>query len=257
MTPHEIWIGYCGLVRKEVSRFMRIWPQTLLPSAITMTLYFMIFGHVMGQRIGQMSGINYMVFITPGLIMMAVMTSAFSNVVSSFFMVRYNRAIEELLVSPLPNSIIIAGFVSGGAIRGLIVGLITTIIGCIFSDAIFAHIFLSIFVIILTSLLFSLAGLINGIFARKFDDTSIVTTFVLTPLIYLGGIFYSITLLPSFWRTLSHLNPIYYMIELFRYAMLGTHYPNRFYALGFLITLVIGLFLFARWLMEKGIRIKQ
>ncbi len=257
MNCQTYLIGYFGLVRKEISRFVRIWPQTLLPSAITMALYFMIFGHVIGSRIGQMSGIDYMVFITPGLIMMAVITNSFSNVVGSFYIARYVRSIEELLVSPIPNYLIILGYISAGGLRGVLVGFITAMIGSLFSGMHMAHLLLSALVVILTSLLFSLAGLLNGIFARKFDDTSIIVTFALTPLIYLGGVFYSISLLPPFWRGLSHLNPIYYIIELFRYAMLGIDYPGKFFALGVLVGLVVILFALALYLMNKGVRIKS
>lgn len=258
MSAKAMLAAFWGLFMKEAIRILRIWPQTLLPSAITMVLYFMIFGHVIGHRVGLMRGVPYMVYITPGLIMMAVIINSYSNVVSSFFGARYNRSIEELLVSPMPNWLIILGYTAGGMFRGLIVGGIVTAIGIIFSGLRIEHPWLTLFAMLLCSFLFCLAGLVNGIFSRKFDDTSIITTFVLTPLTYLGGVFYSIALLPPIWRFVSRFNPIHYVIELFRYAMLSS--PNSDMGLWFPLTLVlaitIALFVLAVTLMNKGIGLK-
>lgn len=252
------WVAYKGLVRKECVRWLRIWPQSLLPSAITMILYFMIFGHVIGSRVGNMGGLPYMVFITPGLIMMAVITNTYANVVSSFYGARFNRSIEELLVSPMPAWLIVAGYITGGVLRGLVVGLIVSLVGLGFSGSSIAHFWLALFTCILCAMAFSLAGFINGIFARKFDDTSIITTFVLTPLIYLGGVFYAIAKLPPFWQKVSAFNPVVYIIDLFRYAYLGV---GHVYSATHLVLIVLGfviiLFLLAWGLLANGVRVKN
>lgn len=207
---------------KEAHRYLRIWQQTLLPPAITMTLYFVIFGNLIGPRIGKMNGYSYIEFIVPGIVMMAVITNSYANVVSSFFGAKFQRHIEEVLVSPTPNYIILLGFLSGGVGRGLLVGIVVTGISLLFTDLSLHNIAITSSVIFLTAVLFSLGGFINAIFARKFDDISIVPTFVLTPLTYLGGVFYSIDLLPEFWRGLSLINPVLYMVNAFRYGILGT-----------------------------------
>ncbi|MDF2940034.1 MAG: inner rane transport permease [Gammaproteobacteria bacterium] len=257
MNFREKWIAFYGLLFKEVSRFMRIWPQSLLPSAITMVLYFMIFGNVIGSRIGEMGGLNYISFITPGLIMMAIVTNSYSNVVSSFYGSRFSRSIEEMLVSPMPNWLIVLGYGAGGLARGIVVGAIVLVISWFFAGVHVEHAFLVLFTVILCSFLFSLAGLINGIFARKFDDTAIVTTFVLTPLIYLGGVFYSIDSLPPFWRAVSLFNPLRYVIDLFRYAMLGVGGDALGLALSIVTLFTLGLFTACVYLMNKGIGIKS
>ena len=210
----SIWI-------KEVNRFLRIWVQTLVPPAITMTLYFVIFGNLIGERIGNMNGFSYMAFIVPGLIMMAVITNSYANVSSSFFSAKFQRNIEELLVAPVPNYLIIMGYVGGGVTRGLLVGFLVTLVSLFFVDLHIYNIFILIASILCTSILFSIGGLLNAIFAKTFDDISIIPTFVLTPLTYLGGVFYSISLLPDFWQGVSHFNPIFYMINAFRYGFLG------------------------------------
>lgn len=258
MPIKAMWVAFVGLFVKEVVRIMRIWPQTLLPSAITITLYFMIFGHVIGNRVGVMKGVPYMTYIMPGLVMMAVIINSYSNVVSSFFGARYNRSIEEMLTSPMPNWLIILGYTAGGMFRGVLVGVIVTIIGVMFSGLHIAHIGLSVFVLLLCSFMFCIAGLINGIYSRKFDDTSIVTTFVLTPLTYLGGVFYSISLLPPVWRHISMVNPVHYVIELFRYAMLSsaTASVSLWEPLLLVIVITVALFIFCLTLMNKGIGLK-
>ena len=218
----KLWlISFQTIVAKELNRFLRIWLQTLLPPAITMSLYFVIFGSVIGNRIGEMSGINYMSYIAPGIIMMAIITNTYGNVVSSFFGAKFQRHIEEILVSPTPNIIILAGYVTGGVCRGILVGLIVTAITLFFTPLKIYSLPISISVVVLTAVLFSLLGFINGIFAKKFDDIAIVPTFVLTPLTYLGGVFYSIDLLPPFWKELSLINPVLYMVNAFRFGFLG------------------------------------
>ena len=217
----ENWVGFMTLVRKEVTRILRIWIQTIVPPAITMTLYFIIFGNLIGRRIGEMGGFDYMQYIAPGLIMMSVITNSYANVVSSFFGAKFGKHIEELLVSPLPNSLILLGHVTGGVARGLLVGVVVTMVALFFTDLSVAHPLITASIVLLTAIVFSLAGFINAVFARKFDDISIIPTFVLTPLTYLGGIFYSITLLPEFWQQVSRVNPILYMVNAFRYGVLG------------------------------------
>ncbi len=221
MGGQELWISFSTIVVKEVRRFMRIWPQTLLPPAITMALYFVIFGNLIGPRIGDMDGHAYMDFIVPGLIMMSVITNSYSNVVSSFFSLKFQRSIEELLVAPVPNWIILVGYVAGGVARGLAVGLIVTLLSLFFTELKLQHFWITVLVVFLTAVLFSLGGLINAMYARSFDDISIIPTFVLTPLTYLGGVFYSIALLPEFWQWVSQANPILYMVNTFRYGVLG------------------------------------
>ncbi len=242
--------------RKEAIRFLRIWTQTILPAAITMVLYFMIFGHVIGGRIGLMEGLPYMTFIMPGLIMMSVITNAYMNVVGSFYGCRFNRSIEELFVSPVPSGLIVLGFIGGGVARGLVVGLLVSVVGMFFAGWYVQHVILAVLVFLLCSTLFSLAGLINGIFARSFDDTSIVITFILTPLTYLGGVFYPISALPPVWRFLSELNPIHYIISIFRYAMLGIEGNVFWPALTVVVVLTLLLYAWAWWLLQKGRGVK-
>ena len=215
-------IAFETIVIKEIRRFSRIWIQTLIPPAITIALYFVIFGNLVGRRVGEMGGFQYMEFIVPGLIMMSVIQNSYSNVVSSFFSQRFQRSIEELLVSPVPNYVILTGFVVGGMARGLAVGAIVTTLSLFFADIQIVHPFITVTVILLTSVVFSLAGFINAVYANSFDDISIVPTFVLTPLIYLGGVFYSTQMLPPFWQVVSALNPIFYMVNTFRYGFLGS-----------------------------------
>lgn len=252
VSVHYRWIAFSTLVRKEVRRFMRLWIQTLVPPVITISLYFVIFGNLIGRRIGDMNGYSYMDFIVPGLILMAVINNAYANVVSSFFSQKFQRNIEELLVSPVPNYVILIGFVVGGSARGLIVGLIASIVAMFFSGFYMHNIFIATTVVLLSSVVFSLGGLINAIYANKFDDVTIVPTFILTPLIYLGGVFYSIDLLPDFWKAVSHVNPIFYMVDAFRYGILGISDVNIFYALLILLTFVVGLFSYALLLLNRG-----
>lgn len=255
MSRNRIALG--SIVYKEVNRFMRIWVQTLVPPAITMTLYFIIFGSLIGSRVGKMDGFDYMDFIVPGLIMMSVITNSYSNVASSFFSAKFQRFIEEMLIAPIPNSVIIFGFVAGGMARGLLVGAIVTAVSFLFTDVHIQHPLVVVTTVILTSLLFSLGGLINAVFAKNFDDISIVPTFILTPLTYLGGVFYSISLLPGFWQVLSHFNPILYMVNAFRYGFLGTADIALWQAFTVLGVMIVGLYSLAHYLISKGVGLRH
>lgn len=245
------------IVRREVVRFFRIWSQTLLPSVISVILYFIIFGKLIGSRIGSMGGVSYIEYIVPGLIMMAIITNAYANVVASFFGSKFQRNIEEMLISPMPNSLILWGYVLGGVVRGIVVGILITITAFFFTQFSIEHWLLTILVAVLTSILFSLAGMLNGIFAKKFDDINLVPTFVLTPLTYLGGIFYSIELLPKFWQDVTYINPIFYMVNAFRYAMLGYSDVGISTALVIIFLFIGVLYWAALYLMQKGVGVRS
>jgi len=245
------------LVRKEVVRVLRIWVQTIVPPAITMTLYFIIFGNLIGRRIGTMDGFDYMSYIAPGLIMMSVITNSYGNVVSSFFGAKFSRHIEEMIISPMSNAAIVIGHVSGGLIRGLFVGMLVTAIALFFTKLEVQHPLVTVSIVVLSSIVFSLAGFINAIFAKKFDDISIVPTFILTPLIYLGGVFYSISLLPEFWQNVSKANPVLYMVNAFRYGILGRSDIDIYHAYIMLFVFVITLFTVAVTLMNRGVGIRE
>ena len=257
MNFTQNWIAYQGLVEKEVKRIFRIWIQAFIPSTITLILYFLIFGRIIGDRVGIVSGVPYMEFIAPGLIIMPVITNTYGNVVSSFYSVRWSRSVEEMLVSPMPYSSIIAGYVSGGVVRGLLNGIIIGIVGSLLAGFTVHFILLSIITIILTSTLFSLGGFLNAMLARKMDDLALVPSFVLTPLIYFGGVFYNIHELPTFWQYLSKCNPIYYIIELFRYATLGIGNVNYWVPIIALLIFITLLYTICLTLMKKGIGIKN
>ncbi len=252
MNRDQTLIALQTILVKEVRRFTRIWPQTLLPPAITMTLYFVIFGHLIGSRIGQIHGFHYMQYIVPGLIMMAVITNSYSNVVSSFYSAKFQRSIEELLVSPVPHHVILCGYVLGGIARGLAVGAIVTVLSLFFTSLDIHHLFVIIYTILLTAALFSLGGFINAVFAKSFDDISIIPTFVLTPLTYLGGVFYSMDQLSPFWQTLSLLNPIVYMVNAFRYGILGVSDVNVWVSLAMVTLVTIGLYIYSYRLLKSG-----
>lgn len=256
MTVHEQWIAFMTILRKEVKRFTRIWVQTLLPPAITMILYFVIFGKLIGSRIGDMAGFIYIDFVAPGLIMMAVITNSYANVSSSFFSAKFQRSVEEILVSPTPNYIILLGFVMGGVVRGMAVGLIVTLMSLGFTELQVQHWFITLFIVLMTSILFSLAGFINAVYANTFDDISIVPTFILTPLTYFGGIFYSINLLPEFWQQVSVFNPILHMVNAFRYGMLGITDVHLGMAFAGLTLCVAALFAVALYLLKNGKRLR-
>lgn len=252
MKNSEIWIAFYTILVREIRRFTRIWPQTLLPPAITMTLYFAIFGNLIGERIGQMGGFSYMQYIVPGLIMMSVITNAYSNVSSSFFSAKFQHSVQELLVSPTPNWVILMGYTLGGVARGLCVGLIVTVLSFFFTDFALESLSLTVLVVGLTAIMFSLGGFVNAIYARSFDDVSIVPTFILTPLTYLGGVFYSIDLLPDFWQSVSLLNPILYMVNAFRYGILGVSDINVYWALVIVSVFIVVLFGFGLRLLNQG-----
>lgn len=249
-------IAFETIVIKEIRRFSRIWIQTLIPPAITIALYFVIFGNLVGRRVGEMGGFRYMEFIVPGLIMMSVIQNSYSNVVSSFFSQRFQRSIEELLVSPVPDHVIVTGFVVGGMARGLAVGAIVTTLSLFFSDIQISHPIITVTVILFTSVVFSLAGFINAIYANSFDDISIVPTFVLTPLIYLGGVFYSTQMLPPLWQAVSALNPIFYMVNTFRYGFLGSSDVDVIWAFLILGAFAVSLYGGCIWLLRHGTGIR-
>lgn len=245
------------LVHKEFVRILRIWIQTILPPAITMTLYFVIFGNLIGRRIGTMDGFDYMQFIAPGLIMMSVITNSYGNVVSSFFGAKFAGYVEEMLVSPMSNAAIVVGHVMGGLLRGLMVGGLVTAIASFFTELSVAHPLVTLSMLVLSSIVFSLMGFINAVFARKFDDISLIPTFVLTPLTYLGGVFYSISLLPEFWQGVSQANPILYMVNAFRYGILGTSDISIAYAYGIVLFFILVLFSACLYLLNRGIGIRE
>lgn len=250
------YIGFKTLVRKEVRRFLGVWLQTILPPAVTTTLYFIIFGQLIGKKIGTINGIDYIDYIAPGLIMMSVVTNAYANVSSSFFTSKMFKSIEELLISPIPNWLIVTAYMTGGILRGIAVAIVVGIIAFIFTGFTIHHFPLMILGILLGAMVFSLAGFINGIYAKKFDDIAIIPTFVLTPLTYLGGVFYSIHLLPEIWQRLSLINPILYFINLFRYAILGVSDINIGLALFMLCSFCTILYAFSLWLLHRGVGIK-
>lgn len=251
------WIAFWTILVKEVRRFSRIWGQTILPPAITMTLYFIIFGNLIGARIGEMGGYSYMEFIAPGLIMMSVITNSYSNVVSSFFGNKFQHSVEELLVSPIPNWVILLGFTLGGVARGLAVGFIVTLVALFFVDLPLYSLGVIVMTIFFTAFLFALGGFLNALFATTFDDISIVPTFILTPLTYLGGVFYSIQLLPEFWQNVSALNPILHMVNAFRFGFLGVTDIDLTFALGMILTTTVVLFGICLYLLNKGVGIRQ
>ncbi len=251
------WVAFKAILVKEILRFIRIWIQTVLPPAITTILYFIIFGNLIGQRIGEMDGVRYIDFIVPGLILMAVITNSYSNVVSSFFSSKYQRHVEELLISPVPNWVILGGFVGGGVARGMVVGLTVTVVSLLFTDLHILSYGWTLTVVVLTSTLFALAGFINAIYANSFDDISIVPSFILTPLTYLGGVFYSIHMLPEFWQNVSLANPIFYMVNAFRYGLLGVSDTHIGAALGIILLFIVGLTGFSLYLLKRGIGIKS
>jgi len=244
------------IITKEFLRFIRIWIQTVLPPAIMVSLYFIIFGQLIGSQIADIDGFSYMEYIVPGLILMSVITNSYANVVSSFFSAKFHHSIEEMLVSPLSNNIILMGFVAGGIARGVIVGITVTMVSLFFTDLQIHSYLISFAVFILTSILFALAGFINAAYARSFDDITIIPTFVLTPLTYLGGIFYSIKMLPEFWQNVSMLNPILYMINAFRYGMLGISDIDLLTAFSIVIAFIAALYFYSLRLLNKGTGLK-
>ncbi len=254
---HQFWIAYLTIARREVLRFTRIWVQTIFPPVVMVALYFVIFGNLIGQRIGEMDGMNYIDFLMPGLVMMSIITNSYTNVVSSFYGAKYSRHIEEMQVAPVPNIVILLGFVTGGMARGICVGVCVTLVSLLFTDFSIHSPAVVLLIALLTSCLFSLAGLINAIFANSFDDITIIPTFVLTPLTYLGGIFYSIKLLPEFWQTASLGNPIIYMVNSFRYGFRGTSDIDLTTAILVILFFIAALFSICLVLLSRGTGIRE
>ncbi len=257
MTLVEQYVAFMTIVRKEVKRYLRIWTQTLLPSAITMSLYFVIFGSLIGSRIGDMGGFSYMQFVVPGLIMMAIVTNSYANVVSSFFGSKFNHSVEELLVSPTPNYIILLGYVVGGISRGILVAVVVTVVSLFFTRMHIHSYLVVVAIVLMTSTLFALAGFINAVFANNFDDISIIPTFVLTPLIYLGGVFYSMDLLSDFWAGVSRLNPLVYVVNAFRYGVLGVSDVSLPLAFGMIGLFTLLAFAYSMHLLNSGTRLRE
>jgi ABC-2 type transport system permease protein len=259
--PHAVgrarWIGFRTIIVREYGRIIRIWGQTIVPSAVTATLYFVIFGSLIGRRVGQMGGFDYMQYIAPGLIMMSVITNSYANVVSSFFGAKFQRFLEEITVSPLPNWVIVAGYVGGGMVRGLLVGAVVTVVSLLFTHLAVHHWFAILAAVLLTSAIFALGGFINAVFAKNFDQVNWIPTFVLTPLTYFGGVFYSISLLPVWAQKVSVANPVLHMVNAFRYGFLGTSDVNVGLAFGIMALAAAVLFFIAVELMNRGIGMRD
>jgi ABC-2 type transport system permease protein len=251
------WIGFETIVIREFNRIVRIWGQTIVPPAVTATLYFIIFGSLIGRRVGQVNGFGYMQFVAPGLIMMTVITNSYGNVVSSFFGAKFGKHLEELLVSPLPNWLIVSGYVSGGILRGVLVGSVVTLVSLFFARLVPQHVFAAISSVLLTSMIFSLGGFINALFAKNFDQISWFPTFVLQPLTYLGGVFYSVNMLPDWAHAASTANPILYMVSSFRYGFLGTSDVDLWLAYGIMISAAAAMFALAVTLLNRGAGIRD
>jgi ABC-2 type transport system permease protein len=254
---HAEWVGFSTIVIREFGRIVRIWGQTVVPPVVTATLYFVIFGSLIGKRIGAVGGYDYMQFIAPGLIMMTVITNSYGNVVSSFFGAKFGKHLEELLVSPLPNWLILTGYIAGGMLRGLLVGAVVTVVAFSFTRLAIAHPAAILSAVLLTSMVFALGGFINALFAKNFDQISWFPTFVLAPLTYLGGVFYSIAMLPEWARAVAHANPILYMVSAFRYGFLGTSDVDLRLAYAIMIAAVVSLFALALTLLNRGVGIRD
>ena len=251
------WIALVTIMRREVNRILRIWGQTLVPPAITMTLYFLIFGGLIGSRVGSMDGIKYMDFIVPGLVMMSVIQNSYGNISSSFFGAKFGRHVEELLVSPMPNWVILGGYVAGAVLRGLMVGVIVLLIAMLFTRVRLPHPLITLSTVLLGATIFSLAGFINAVYAKKFDDVAIVPVFILTPLTYLGGVFYSVKLSPGWAQTLTHANPIFYMVNAFRYGLLGVSDVPLWMAYALMFGFVAVLGALGLWLLQRGVGLRS
>ena len=254
---HPNLVALHTVARREISRILRIWAQTLVPPAITMTLYFLIFGGLIGSRIGAMDGIGYMDFIVPGLVMMSIIQNSYGNISSSFFGAKFGRHVEELLVSPRPNWVILAGYVAGAVARGLAVGAIVLAIASLFTDVRMPHPLVTLSTVFLGAVIFALAGFINAVYAKKFDDVAIVPTFILTPLTYLGGVFYSVKLLPDWAEAMTHANPIFYMVNAFRYGLLGVSDVPLWIAFALMLGFVVVLAGLALWLLKRGVGLRS
>ena len=256
-AAHPNWVAFLTLIRREVARIVRIWGQTLVPPAITMTLYFLIFGKLIGSKIGDMGGFSYLDFIVPGLVMMAVIQNAYGNISSSFFGAKFGRHIEELLVAPLPNWVILGGYVSGAVLRGFMVGAIVLAVAMLFTEVRVHDWFATVSTVLLGAVIFSLAGFVNAVYAKKFDDIAIIPTFILTPLTYLGGVFYSVSLLPPWAEAATHANPIFYMVNGFRYGLLGVSDVPLWTAYAVMLGFVVALTWLGLWLLQRGVGLRS
>lgn len=255
-AAHPNWVAFLTLIRREVARIVRIWGQTLVPPAITMTLYFLIFGKLIGSKIGDMGGFGYMDFIVPGLVMMAVIQNAYGNISSSFFGAKFGRHVEELLVAPLPNWVILSGYVGGAVLRGFMVGAIVLVVAMLFTDVRVHDWPVTLSTVLLGAVIFSLAGFVNAVYAKKFDDIAIIPTFVLTPLTYLGGVFYSVALLPGWAATATHANPVFYMVNGFRYGLLGVSDVPLWSVYAVMLGFVVALSWLGLWLLQRGVGLR-
>jgi ABC-2 type transport system permease protein len=256
-VTRQHWTALDTIVRREVSRILRIWAQTLVPPAITMTLYFLIFGGLIGSRVGTMDGIRYMDFIVPGLVMMSVIQNSYGNISSSFFGAKFGRHVEELLVSPMPNWVILGGYVAGAVLRGLMVGVIVLAIAMLFTHVRMPHPLVTLTTVLLGATIFSLAGFVNAVYAKKFDDIALVPTFILTPLTYLGGVFYSVKLLPDWAQSATYLNPIFYMVNAFRYGLLGATDVPLWIAYALMLGFAVALAATGLWLLRRGVGLRS
>ncbi len=258
MTPYQLWISFSTIVRKDVTRMLRIWPQTFLPALVTSTLYFLIFGALLGSRIGAIHGVPYIAFVVPGLVMLQVVMNSYTNVAFVMFSSKFfNRSIDEVLVSPTPPSILIAGFIMGGIIRGAATGLLVLAVSLVFAPLAIHNLFAALAFLFLTSLIFALGGLVNGVYAKSIDGINIVPTFVLTPLVYLGGVFYSASALPGIWATLTRFDPIFYIVNGFRYGFLGIADAPLLLSLGVLLALAAVLLGVNWYLLTTGLGLRQ
>jgi ABC-2 type transport system permease protein len=256
MNSQRIWIAYLTILRRELKRCFRIWPQTIMPPAITTTLYFVIFGRLIGSQIPPVEGFTYIQYIVPGLIMMSIIMNAYINASSSFFSSKFQRSIEEVLVSPTPNYIILLGYISGSVVRAVVVGFIVTVIALFFTHLMIHHVLLMLLVVLLTSMFFATVGFINGVYAKSFDDVSWIPSFVITPLTYFGGVFFSISMLTSFWQKVAYLDPVLYIVNAFRYSLLNVSSSNVPFSLLVLFVVTIGTFYYALRLLKhsEGLR---
>ena len=260
MTPYQKWIAFYTMLRKDIVRIFRIWVQTFLPSVMTSALYFAVFGTILGSRIGSMQGVDYMTFVVPGLVMLAIVTSAYANSSFTFFQSKFfARSIDEMLVSPMPPYLIIGGFVAGGVVRGIMVGALVMIVSLLFTGLHLAvhNVLIILAFAILTAIVFSLAGLVNGVYAKTIDGINLVPTFVLTPLVYLGGVFYSVHNLPEWWQAITYANPLFYLINGFRYGFLGISDVSLATAVAILGTLIVLLIGINMYLIRTGLGLKQ
>lgn len=258
MTPYQTWISFYTIVRKDAVRMFRIWAQTFLPSVVTSALYFLVFGAFLGSKIGEVQGVPYVLFVVPGLVMLAVITNSYANTSFVMFSAKFfGRNIDEILVSPTPPWVLVAGYVAGGIIRGVLIGVIVLLVSLFFTHLAIHSLFVIIMFLILTSLVFALAGLVNGVYATSIDGINIVPTFVLTPLVYLGGVFYSAEALPEFWNTLTKFDPIFYIINGFRYGFLGTADVSLFMCTMVLLGLTAVLIVVNMYFLKKGLGLKQ